>query len=213
MQITDGYQKFDVTKEKIKILKGKPNQELKFNVLKEHIENVVENKTVLDIGASNGFYTFLAAINGAKKVVALDNENKHVGGKEVSSITEIATKLNFSNIFAVKGDFIQHKDTYDVVFAFSVMHHLYYATNKKFQNMKVLIEKFASVTNDILFIEWVNPLGGGPYQNKTPYKFEDFIKELERYFENVVFIGESTEYNIKNRENRKMFMCSGKIEE
>lgn len=196
------YHRFDIINGSIKLLDGKPGQNTKYSLIKDAID--VSGKSVLDIGASNGLYSCLAALKGASSIVALDKNDGLIGGCPVSQIDGLA-KEHKLNINTVDGCISQYNKPANVVFAFAIMHHLYYNIYGT-GCMDAMIRKLASLTNEVLFIEWVDVNKYGPYKNRTPYSHQDFIHQVDLQFSRHNLIGTTVEYQ-SDRKPRLLYAC------
>jgi 2-polyprenyl-3-methyl-5-hydroxy-6-metoxy-1,4-benzoquinol methylase len=207
-RITNGYQHFKVSANKISLIGDGKNHKTKFLMMESRVMPLVSGLSVLDIGASNGLYSFSALVHGAKKVTALDNEREIVGGRNLFELEKIAVKLDFTNLETIQSCFSAHKKHYDVVFCLAVMHHLFYASAKPYSNLEALINHLASTSRKILIIEWVDPRGGGPYASRKPYTKKDFIRLLSSHFKEVDLLGVTNNYSNQSRNNRELYLCS-----
>ena len=102
------------------------------------------NKTILDIGCNIGYYSLRAGLDGAKKVVGIDNHQAFI---------DIALKLcneleldnvqfgciNFENI---------PEEKFDIVLCLNTMHHL-----PSFQKVENWVRKMARMSNEAIIIE------------------------------------------------------------
>jgi SAM-dependent methyltransferase len=82
----------------------------------------VDGKRVVDVGASVGYYTFLAAASGAKKVVAVETD-----AKAAHILVALAEMYGFDNVEVSNGRFERMRlqfRKFDVAFAFSVLPYL-----------------------------------------------------------------------------------------
>jgi len=85
-----------------------------------------KNKTVLDIGCWDGFFSFEAEKRGAKSVVSLDDPDLRWGG--IEGYNFLHKHFNSKSIF-IKGniyslDTIFKNDKFDIVLCFGVLYHL-----------------------------------------------------------------------------------------
>lgn len=108
--------------------------------LMDRIEGVwpdVAGKTVLDIGCSEGFYSFLAEEQGAKSVTAFDYEQENIDRMLYSAT------LRRSKISIGTGDVMQaigrQKDRYDIVLFLGVLYHL----ENPMQALRNVVQKIA----------------------------------------------------------------------
>ncbi|MBI4101551.1 MAG: DUF1698 domain-containing protein [Candidatus Nealsonbacteria bacterium] len=106
-------------------------------------------KSVLDIGAWDGFYSFEAEKRGANKVVAIDNfyrdDLEWTGNQGFEVAKEIlASRVDFkkASVYDLNP---QEFGTFDIVFFFGVLYHLKYPF--------LALEKIYDVTRDMLVLE------------------------------------------------------------
>jgi tRNA (mo5U34)-methyltransferase len=91
-------------------------------------------KSVLDVGAFDGFYAFLAESRGARHVVAVDNEQYRnwviarwgvelEGGEGFRAIAELLdSKVDYRRLDAFELD--QLDERFDVIFCFGILHRV-----------------------------------------------------------------------------------------
>ena len=111
----------------------------------------LENKTVLDIGAADGYYSFLCESRGAKKVVAVDwtefpgftVTHKVLNSKvEFRKLVIDDSTFGFATIKSQIGTIDKIKEKFDVVLLFGVLYHLaspIMVMQKLFKNTSMLL--------------------------------------------------------------------------
>ena len=111
----------------------------------------LENKTVLDIGAADGYYSFLCESRGAKKVVAVDWMeftgfsilHKVLNSKvEFRKLVIDDSNYGFTAIKSKIGTMDKIKEKFDVVLLFGVLYHLanpIMVMQKLFKNTSMLL--------------------------------------------------------------------------
>lgn len=113
--------------------------------IKKHIN--IKEKSVLDIGANTGFFTFSAVENGALDVTAIEGNAEHA-----NFIVKASKLLNLSNI-EVKNIyydfFIESKKSYDVCFCLNVLHHLGDDFGSKELNVKEAKSEISKALNNL----------------------------------------------------------------
>jgi tRNA (mo5U34)-methyltransferase len=113
-------------------------------------------RTVLDIGAWDGFFSFEAERRGASRVVAADHFSWHGGGWGTKAGFELAREARGSRVEDVDIDVMdlspQRLGTFDVVFFLGVLYHL--------RHPLAALERVASVTRDLLILETVVDMVG-----------------------------------------------------
>jgi len=115
-----------------------------------HLPQSFDGRTVLDIGAWDGFYSFEAERRGASRVVALDyNSWKASEGFPSKAGFELARRALGSNVEDVFLDVMEltpdKVGTFDVVLFLGVLYHL--------RHPLLALERVASVCDDLLILE------------------------------------------------------------
>ncbi len=113
-------------------------------------------RTVLDIGAWDGFFSFEAERRGASRVVAADYYSWHGGGWGTKAGFELARQARASHVEDVDIDVMdlspERVGVFDVVFFLGVLYHL--------RHPLLALERVASVTRDLLVVETVVDMVG-----------------------------------------------------
>jgi len=108
----------------------------------------LKNKTVLDIGAWDGFWSFEAERRGAQ-VTALDSYCWNGPGTGDKKGFDLAHKWFNSKVKTIEMDVIdicpEKTGQYDIVFFFAVLYHM--------KHPLLALEKVASVTKEVAIIE------------------------------------------------------------
>ena len=111
----------------------------------------LENKTVLDIGTADGYYSFLCESRGAKKVVAVDWTeftgfsilHKVLNSKvEFRKLVIDDSTFGFRNLKSRIGSIDEIKEKFDVVLLFGVLYHIpspIMVIQKLFKNTSMLL--------------------------------------------------------------------------
>lgn len=162
--------KFYHTYPKLKI-KGESKFEGQNILSKNLIPKDLKGKTVLDLGAWDGYYSFVAAERGADVVVAIDNleaEKRVLDGDERS----IYKKYNYinkkkkTNVHFIPLDVMnidKIKMNFDVIICFGLFYHV--------ENPYMLFKKCYEKCNKLLLIE------GLSHEVESPVAF--FLKKDE----------------------------------
>lgn len=190
-----GYQEFVLTRKALNVLPTDEALRRKRKLLAPYFQpKYLGQRTLLDIGANNGFFSFWAIQKGATQATALDLDADYVNAVEQASTT-----LGFENIEAVKGNFSDWTQPADVVLALALVHWIYSCTDVS-ESLDQAIEKLASLTRYMLIVEWVAPddpaieffhhLDWNNELAKEPYCLEKFEAALARHFITYEMIGE-----------------------
>jgi tRNA (mo5U34)-methyltransferase len=114
------------------------------------------DKSVLDVGAWDGFFSFEAERRGARRVVASDYFSWHGPGWGNKAGFELARQALGSRVEDVDVDVMdlspERVGTFDVVFFLGVLYHL--------RHPLLALERVASVTRELLVMETVVDLVG-----------------------------------------------------
>ena len=113
-------------------------------------------RTVLDIGAWDGFFSFEAERRGASRVVAADYYSWHGAGWGTKDAFRLAREARGSAVEDVDIDVMdlspERLGTFDVVLFLGVLYHL--------RHPLLALERVASVTGDLLVLETVVDMAG-----------------------------------------------------
>ena len=199
----NGYQQYWISKKSIEPISSSYDLEKKTNLLsKYYSREFVKDKTFLDLGAASGYFTFMVILNKCKHATAIDIDKEHL-----KIITEISKKYNIKNIDVISENIDNYNGKADIVNALSIIHWIYSCTSI-FGSMKNMILCLKNMTNETLFIEWIDPSDEAvqyfkhlDYNKKMvddSYNYKNFISELNTNFTSVEEIGET-------RTTRKLF--------
>ncbi|MHC1768132.1 MAG: class I SAM-dependent methyltransferase [Verrucomicrobiia bacterium] len=133
------------------ITPGIDNSPKKLQLL--HLPERLDGKTVLDVGAWDGFFSFEAERRGAKRVLATDQfswSNQGWGSKAGFELARMAlrSKVEDMNIDVLELSPERLGGTFDVVFFLGVLYHM--------RHPLLALEKIASVTKEVAIIESVS---------------------------------------------------------
>lgn len=159
----------------------------------------VEGKRVVDIGASAGYYTFLAAASGAKRAVAVETDTKaaHI-------IAAVAEMYGFANVEVVNGPFEKIRlqlRRFDIAFAFSVLPYLGKADPALLRKVLADMANYVGVS----FIE-MGDGGSGLDWCKGDDQFFDLFQEAG--FAEVTRTGEM--FSSHTNTYRTLWRCNGR---
>lgn len=115
------------------------------------LPDTLEGRSVLDIGAWDGFFSFEAERRGAARVLATDSFSWSGGGWGTKAGFELARQALGSRVEDLDIDVMdlspERVGTFDVVFFLGVLYHV--------KHPLLALERVASVTNDLLVLETV----------------------------------------------------------
>ena len=113
----------------------------------------LKNKTVLDIGTADGFYSFLCESRGAKKVVAVDwlefpgftAAHKILNSNvEFRKLVVDESTFGFTDLKSKIGTINEIKEKFDIILLFGVLYHL--------PNPVMVLKTLANITHKMLLI-------------------------------------------------------------
>ena len=113
----------------------------------------LKNKTVLDIGTADGFYSFLCESRGAKKVVAVDwtefpgfsAAHKILDSKvEFRKLIIDESNLGFADLKQKISTINEIKEKFDIILLFGVLYHL--------PNPVMIFKTLANITHEMLLM-------------------------------------------------------------
>ena len=109
-----------------------------------------ENKSVLDVGCWDGYFSFESEIKGASEVVSLDNPNFRWGGMDgynfLHEYYNSNAKFVIGNVLSLNESFPPDKK-FDIVLCYGVLYHLS-------DPLRALINLF-EITNEYLILEGI----------------------------------------------------------
>ena len=113
----------------------------------------LKNKTVLDVGTADGFYSFLCESRGAKKVVAVDwlefpgftAAHKILNSNvEFRKLVVDESTFGFTDLKSKIGTIDEIKEKFDIILLFGVLYHL--------PNPVMVLKTLANITHKMLLI-------------------------------------------------------------
>jgi hypothetical protein len=152
LAVVSGYQNFTITPWSLTPAPetpflGQKREMLRFSV----IATAVRGRTMLDLGASAGFFALWALREGATAATCVDMDPEYV-----EMTRRIGEHLQIDNLQSVHANV----DTWDtpagVVFALALVHWLYSCTSL-FGSLDAVVGKLAALAQHALVVEWIEP--------------------------------------------------------
>ena len=202
----NGYQQYWINDNTIEPIASSYDLEKKTSLLGKYysIESI-KDKTFLDLGAASGYFTFMAILNGCKHATAIDIDNDHL-----QIIRDVSKKHNMENLTIISDNIDNYDGSADIVNALSIIHWIYSCTSI-FGSMENMILCLKKMTNEVLFVEWIDPsdeaikyfkhLDYNKNMVDDSYNQESFMSELNKNFTSVEIIGST-------RDTRKIFKAT-----
>jgi GT2 family glycosyltransferase/glycosyltransferase involved in cell wall biosynthesis/regulator of replication initiation timing len=193
-----GYQKFYLSDTFVEINpmdKGLVNK--KKLTQKIFYSNWFKDKSVLDLGANSAYFCFHSLFRGASNTTAVEMDPTYI--KMLHSVKDY---LNIQNFEIKENNIIDINQKQDIVFAFALIHWIYSCTSD-YGSISQAIKKLSDLTNEVLVIEWIDPIDEAiqffkhTEWNKEiiteEYTKENFEKALADNFEDFEYVGEIKE--------------------
>ncbi len=199
--IVTGYQYYTITKNNLVVNQG---YKAKFYYIKNFLLQHTENcSSVLDIGASNGLVSFVAAQAGYPIVHALDHDLDCI-----QVITKIKRHLQIQTVFPQVYSFGDDHSPADIVIVGALIHWIYSCT-ALYGNFDEITRYLRGLTKKYLLIEWVNPndpaIRSFHHTSfnrdviKEPYTRANFLASMKKYFSSQKV------HSVNN--TRELFLC------
>lgn len=195
--VIHGYQEFRIKNQNVTPLPVDTALWRKLHLVAPYISPVfLTDRTLLDIGANGGFFSFWACQAGARRVVALDMDENYL-----ELIRRAQTHLGLDKIQPVHCRVQDWDEPADVVLAFAMVHWLYSCT-AGFGSLEAVLAQLAQLTRSRLLIEWVAPedpaiqsfkhTDWNPDLVKGPYTVAAFEDALRQHFSRVAIVGRTS---------------------
>lgn len=168
----------------------------KYPLMRPYLLQMDSSLSVMDLGCSAGRYGISALLDGFNSVRFVDHDYDYLG-----LVDALLTRVGApSSCLTEHRKFSEIETTYDVVFAISIIHWLYAAT-EDFGSLDAIVARLGRLSRQFLFVEWVKPedpcfdlwpQGRPPVDGDNPYTEPAFSQALERHFEYTHKIGRTT---------------------
>jgi hypothetical protein len=190
-----GYQEYTLTRDDLQVSKIDSVLKRKQELLASYFcLKYLAHRTLLDLGANSGFFSFWAIQMGAKKAIVLDMDEKYV-----QMIKEAKSRLDFGNIEVEKTNIMYWDHPADVVIALALIHWIYSCT-AFYGSLDKTMQKLRQLTGYMLIVEWVakedpaiNFFHHIDWNNKIivqEYNIKNFENALGNHFANFKIIGD-----------------------
>lgn len=190
-----GYQEFTLTKNSLTVSEEDAGLQKKRDLLAPFFRaNYLSQRTVLDLGANAGFFSFWALQNEAAKAIALDMDETYL-----TMVKNAARRLGFDGLEVVRANFSEWKKPSDIVLALALVHWVYSCT-ALFGSVNSVVKRLAGMTRYMVVIEWVDlqdpaikffhHTDWNKRSIRGPYTRTAFEASLARHFARHQLIGE-----------------------
>jgi hypothetical protein len=158
---------------------------------------LLHQRTILDLGANNAFFSIWALHNGAAGATAVDMDPQCQ-----TTVRTVADHLGYQNLKLINGKTQDQRESADIVLALALIHWVYSLT-ANFGSLDSVIGWLASLARHALIVEWIAPRDNAiahhhhtDYNKQAqsePYTYEAFRAALDKYFPSVTFMGHVTD--------------------
>jgi len=200
-------------------LRGHPKRKggtQKWNLIRPIFKQMVENKSILDVGSHRGLYCIKALEYGAKTATALDT-----GAHHITNLNRVKEKYCLDDLLVYKGDFFNkndfkkfYKNKFDTIFLFGIIHHLLRIGIQKnlLTSYDELMERISDISNHGVIIEFAMPREKDFFlpelkKYKNIFNIDKFENSLNKFFPNHTNLGKC-KYTSGNRFGRFMFFAT-----
>jgi serine/threonine protein kinase/SAM-dependent methyltransferase len=195
--IFHGYQEFAVNQYGLRVLPIDGGLQRKFDMLNGwYTPAVIGGKSVLDLGANAGFFSFLALQRGASKAIAVDMDPEYI-----TLLQRARDSLGLDRLTVVEANIADYTEPADCVVALALIHWIY-ACTAAMGSLDAAVRQLAALTGEVLFAEWVEAtdpaikefghLERVCIEQKGPYTRAAFEAALASHFARVQLIGDVT---------------------
>lgn len=193
--VIHGYQEYRLSAREVVVSPEDPALERKRALVERFFRReTLGGKSVLDLGANGGFFTFWARQQEAAEVVAVDMDRAYL-----ELVRTAQRQLGLDRIRPVEGRVQDWDEPADIVLAFALVHWLYSCT-AAYGSLYGVVSKLASLTRQLLIVEWIAPedpaiqffrhTDFNPGIAREPYDRKEFEEALDRHFPRVERLGE-----------------------
>jgi len=189
-----GYQEFLLTRDTVSVLPEDSNLQSKQKLLASYFQpRYLAKRTVLDLGANAGFFSFWALQKGAGKAIAVDVDENYL-----QAIENAKSRMEFTSLEIVNTNITDWNTPAEVVLAIALVHWIYSCT-AFLGSLNAVVKKLAGLTKYLLLVEWVDPqdpamqffhhIDWNKHSVSGPYTLEEFERSLACHFVRYELIG------------------------
>ncbi len=199
----EGYQNFNINGMGIYDI-GVNHVKEKYDILKP-IFKEFKDKSFLDLGCHNGLFSFLANNSGMHPIISFD-----IDSDNIELLLILKDYIKPKELHIIKENISHCTDKCDIVNALALIHWLYSCTSF-YGSVDEIINHLQWLTNEVLFVEWIDPTDGAVQffkhlgYNKEfvteDYSKENFLKAIEKYFSSYVMLA-------KLKNGRELYRCN-----
>ncbi len=190
-----GYQEFTLLGNPVRVLPESETLRRKQALLSRFFSpSYLKHRTVLDIGANAGFFSFWALQQGAREAVALD-----VDAAYSQLVEQVTDELGINTLEVANANFADWNQSADCVLALALIHWVYSCT-ALIGSLSEVIRKLSCLTRYMLLIEWIEPndsaiqffhhLDWNQNRCRGQYTLDEFERALRTHFVGYECIGE-----------------------
>lgn len=154
----------------------------------------IQDKTVMDIGANSAFFCYHSLFKGAKHATAVEMDTTYV-----EMLRAAKNHIGIKDLSILDKNVMDVEENAELVFAFALIHWIYSCTSD-YGSLDLSIKKLASLTNEVLVIEWIEPEDEAIKFFKhiewnqdiitEEYSKENFENSLSKHFDSWEIVGD-----------------------
>jgi GT2 family glycosyltransferase/serine/threonine protein kinase len=192
--VVHGYQEFKICRDILEPLAEDRDLQDRTEMLARFFSpSCLAGRTVLDLGANSGFFSFWALRSGADRATAIDLDPRHL-----QIARRVARQLKIEGLDTVCQNVEEWHSPGDVVFALALIHWIYSRT-ARFGSLEQAVARLAELTKYMLIVEWIDPddpaiesFGHLSWNEKLQsggYDRQSFVNALSARFARVELVG------------------------
>jgi serine/threonine protein kinase len=195
LALVDGYQQYVLTRHSIRCGPRHPETQAKASLMAAWMSpRFLAGRDVLDLGGNAAFHSLWALQQGALHATVVD-----IDGGALENGKRAAAHVGIPALSVAATNVADWTEPADVVLALALVHWAYSCT-ALFGSASAFVERIASLTRYLAFVEWVAPadrvvaefghLEWNAASVAAPYTEVDFLASLNRAFARVVVVGD-----------------------
>jgi hypothetical protein len=190
-----GYQKFNLSDTYVEINPMDAGLVKKKELTKKiFYSDWIKEKSIMDIGSNSAYFCYHGLFKGASHATAVEMDSTYV-----DMIRTAKNHIGIKDLTIEDKNVMDIEKSADLVLAFALIHWIYSCTSD-YGSLDLSIKKLASLTNQMLVIEWIEPDDEAIKFFKhtewnqdiisEEYSRENFENALSKYFKKWEYVGD-----------------------
>jgi carboxymethylenebutenolidase len=178
--VVKGYQHYQIDTQSGRVVALDPALKGKCAALETALPlELVAGRSVLDLGASSGFYSLWLLSRGARQATAID-----LNGACLRVMGEIQKELRAGTLHVKRDDALVCREQADIVLALGLIH--WACAQRSGQSLETFVARLADAARERLIVEWVDPCDPSVAKlldhDRGHYRRDLFEQALTRHF-------------------------------